>query len=104
MIKMNVLLKLHERQCAILDLINRANTHKERFDLEYRKFKSQNNTWMYANVMAHTLQRKEVNEAIINRLTNVYIEVQKRINAMQPSIVLTETQAAHILQLTDNIS
>lgn len=104
MIKMNVLLKLHERQVAILDLISRATHFKECAERDYKKFKRENNIWMYADVMAYSLNRTKVNEAIINRLTVAYIEVQKRINDMQPSLPISETQAAHLLQLTDNIS
>ena len=90
--KANALLNLHQRQCAILELIIDCDTriYHKGIDLECAKKERWNNCWYPKNI--YWLEdRIERNKAIRQRLISYYKDIQIRIMTLQPEIELNTT-------------
>ena len=97
--KTNALLKLHQRQVDILDMIIKAQNNRNSFERDGKIFRQKSDSHWYGNHLEHLGAMVTRYQAIKNRLIRYYLDVQKRIEAMQP---LTPTEAD--LKIQEHIS
>ena len=107
----NALLKLHQRQVDILDMIITCNNRIANAEAELRMIKAE--TRPNVRDWHDFMQLGKSNElsikkhtAIRNRLIAYYRDVQERINKLYPETFYGQetVHEAHALTLTDNIS
>jgi len=107
----NALLKLHQRQVDILDMIISCNNRISNAEAELRRIKAENRPhatdWYYFMRLDKTNELSiKKHTAIRNRLIAYYRDVQERINKLYPETFYGQetVHEAHALALTDNIS
>jgi len=92
--KTSALLKLHQRQVDVLDMINTCSNriHSKEVDLRFIQANTnQSDKWWYEFTNAEQNAKESIQRlnAIKQRLIRYYIDIQKRITAIQPTIEIT---------------
>ncbi len=86
--KTSALLKLHQRQVDLLDMIVKCGNYKRGMEADKRMYESYTDRWAYVAIITHCEKMIERYTAIKQRLIRYYLDIQKRINSMQPTIEL----------------
>ena len=94
----SALLKLHQRQIDILDMIIKSDNNRISFKWDLKQIEDYNNRarvkdWLYPDKKNHYLKMINRYWAIKERLIRYYIDVQKRIEAMQPQLTISPAES-----------
>ncbi len=95
--KANALLKLHQRQVDLLDMIVRCNNNINAYESDIRLYESWKNLWVYQKTINHHKGKVQKYTAIKQRLVSYYKDIQVRIMSLQPELELTESEAQLII-------
>lgn len=92
--KANALLKLHEKQCRVIEMIidcEQRNAEKK------SELKSALKDYKFSDYISFLIDRSDRNEAIKQRLISYYKDIQIRIMTLQPEIELNTTTEMDIV-------
>lgn len=82
--KTSALLKLHQRQVDVLDMIVKAENNRISFERDGYIFRKKSDSKWYGDYGMHLDKMVARYEAIKNRLIRYYIDIQERINLLSP--------------------
>ena len=86
--KAHALIKLHERQCKVLEMIIDCSIRINEKEMELKNCTG----WTSSNYASWLKDRNERNKAIKQRLISYYKDIQIRIMMLQPEIELPERE------------
>ncbi len=95
--KASALLKLHQRQVDLLDMVVKCNNriHSKEVDLRFiQSCTDQKDKWWYEFTKAEENCKMwiERTQAIRERLKRYYLDIEKRIKSLQPELMDLVTQ------------
>lgn len=100
----NALLKLHQRQVDILDMIVKAENHRKSFERDGYTFRQKSDSKWYGNYGDHLDNMVKRYADIKSRLTRYYLDVQDRMTALQPHLPAIELTTTTEMDLVTDVS
>lgn len=96
--KTSALLKLHQRQVDILDMIVKAENNRKSFERDGYIYRQKTDSRWYGSHLEHIDKVVLRYAAIKERLIRYYLDIQGRINDLQPKKEISQVKADIVTQ------